>query len=718
MGRKSPLMFNLEKREINMNKSIKRYILIIPLIVLVINIFAVDLKPIPEKTLFRIIQQGLEAWHYSGKKIDNDFSASGLKEYLSYLDFNKRYFLQSDIDELKKYEQSIDEELVEGNPELMNFASKRIIYRIKGVLKIIEESLSRPFDYTKDESVEFSPDKRDYFKSEPEQRDYWRKILKYNVLNKYIRLAKTKKISPIPVNKELEKKSREEIRKNFLRRLERDIKTNRKDAISLFINSIVQVFDPHTTYFPPKQMEDFDIEMTGKLEGIGALLGEKDGYVSIVRIIPGGPSWKQKELKAGDKILKVAQGNEEAIDIVGMRTIDAVKHIRGKKGTLVKLTVLRPDGTTAIIPIVRDVVVIEETFAKSTVIKDKLSGKKYGYIFLPGFYNDFRDEKGRKSSEDVKKEIKKMKTSNVEGLILDLRGNSGGALNDAINLSGLFIKKGPILQTKNRHTGIRILNDPDPGIHYKKPLIVLVNSLSASASEIVAAALQDYKRAVIVGGLQSFGKGTVQMLIDLDRFVKNREEGYDSIGAFKVTIQKFYRITGASNQYKGVIPDIVLPDQYDHLRIGERYYNHPLRSDNIKPLKHTDWNYDNIDIKKLKELSHARVEKSSGFSIIKEYIEKLKELRSDRAYDLKIEKLIAKQEKIKNDSKKIDEEINYLKNFTLISNLKGRTFKSDKLRKVAEDNEKNWYEQLTKDIQLNESLMILKDMVQLKKEKG
>jgi len=701
-----------------MKKPLTRYILIIPVIILVINIIAVDSKPVPEKTLFRIIQQGLEAWHYSGRKIDDYFSETGLKEYLSYLDYNKRYFLKTDIDEFRKFEQRIDDELVDGNPELMNLASSRINLRINGVLKMMEDILSSPFDYSKDETVEFSPEKRDYFANEAEQKEYWRKVLKYNVLNKYLSLAKAKKTEPLPVDAGLEEKSRKEVKKSFIRRLDRMLKTNQKDAVSLFINSIVQVFDPHTTYFPPKQMEDFDIEMTGKLEGIGALLGEKDGFVSIVRIIPGGPSWKQKQLKAGDKILKVAQGNGEPLDIVGMRTIDAVKYIRGKKGTLVKLTVEKPDGTVQVIPIVRDVVVIEETFAKSAVIRDKTSGENYGYIYLPGFYNDFRDEKGRKSSEDVRMEIEKMKSSDVQGLILDLRGNSGGALNDAINLSGLFIKKGPILQTKNRHTGIRILNDPDPAIHYEKPLIVLVNSLSASASEIVAAALQDYKRAVIVGGSQSFGKGTVQMLIDLNRFVKQKSEGYDSLGAFKVTIQKFYRITGGSNQYSGVVPDIILPDHYDHLKIGERYYNHPLKSDHIEPLRHADWNYGNIDISRIRELSRKRVEEDEGFATIREYIEKLKELRADRNYQLKIDNLLAEKKKIEEDSKKMDKEVRYLKDFQLISNLTGSSFKSDKLKKVAQENEKNWFEQLTGDIQLNESLMILKDMVRLSKERG
>ncbi len=705
-------------KERKMKKSLKKYIVFVPIIILIINIVTINSKPIPEKTLFRIIQQGLEAWHYSGKKIDDYFSETGLKEYVSYLDYNKRYFLQSDITEFNKYEDSIDDELKEGNPTLMNLASKRINFRISNVLKLIDEFLAVPFDFAIDEAIDFSPDNRDFLKNESEQREYWRKILKYNVLNKYIKLTKAKKIEPLPIKKEFEVKARAEIKKNFTLRLKRNIKTNKKDAVSLFINSIVQVFDPHTTYFPPKQMEDFDIEMTGKLEGIGALLGEKDGYVSIVRIIPGGPSWKQNQLKAGDKILKVAQGYGESIDIVGMRTIDAVKHIRGKKGTLVRLTILKPEGSTVVIPIIRDVVVIEETFAKSTIIIDKGSGKKFGYIYLPGFYNDFRDEKGRKSSEDVKKEVERLKKVNIEGLILDLRGNSGGALNDAITLSGLFIKKGPILQTKNRHTGVRILNDPDSKIHYEKPLIVLLNSLSASASEIVAAALQDYKRAIIVGGSQSFGKGTVQMLIDLDRFVKNRKEGYDSLGAFKVTIQKFYRITGSSNQYTGVIPDIILPDHYDHLKIGERYYHHPLKSDKIQPLNFKKWNYDNIDISKIRELSATRIAHSKGFKIISEYIEKLKKMRGDRTFQLKIEKLLAEQKKTKDDSKDIDKKINYLKDFSLISNLKRHSFKSDKLKKVAEDNEKHWFEQLKKDIQLNESLMILKDMIKLKKEKS
>ncbi len=696
-----------------MNSSVRRYILIVGIVILSINILTIDSKTVPEKTLFRIIRQGLEAWHYSGKKVDNYFSEKGLNEYLNFLDFNKRFFLKTDILEFKKYEDSIDDELKQGNPELMNLASNTINSRILNVLDMIKVILSKPFVYNKDEEIIFSPDKRGYFKSKEEQKDYWRRLLKYNVLTKYIKLAKAKKKEPIPIIPDLEKKARESIKKSFVFRLERRLKTNKNDAVSLFINSLVRVFDPHTTYFPPKDMEDFDIEMTGKLEGIGALLGEKDGYITIVRIIPGGPSWKQKLLKAGDKILKVAQGDNEPIDIVGMRTIDAVKYIRGKKGTLVKLTVLKPDGNTTVIPIIRDVVIIEETFAKSTLIKEKKTGKKFGYIFLPGFYNDFRDNKGRKSSEDVLKEIKILKKKNIEGLILDLRNNSGGALNDAITLSGFFIDEGPILQTKNRQTGIRILKDPSPGVEYDKPLVVLVNSMSASASEIVAAALQDYKRAVIVGGSQSFGKGTVQMLIDLNRFIRKKGNDSNSLGAFKVTIQIFYRITGFTNQYSGVIPDIILPDYYDHLKIGERYYNHPLKSTKIKSLKFNNWNYNGIDINKIKKLSAKRVSKSEGFKKIKQYIQRLKEAESDKQFNLRIDKILEKQKRFNSKKDDLDKNKKYLKDFYLISTLNNKSFKSEKLQKIAKENEKHWFEQLEKDLQLKESLMILKDMITL-----
>lgn len=694
----------------------KKYILILSIVALFLN-----LKPVSElkeKTLLQIIQQGLEAWHYSGKKIDNYFSETGFKEYLKYLDYSKRFLLKSDIKELERYKDRIDDELQKGNPELMNIAKEKIHKRVNYILGILDELLAKPFDFNSDESIVFAPEKRNYFSNIEEQRNYWRKILKYEALSRYINLIKVKKVSSDSIKKDLEKKVRLEVSKSFKRKLERKLKTNDKDAMSLFLNSISQVFDPHTAYFPPKQLEDFDIEMTGKLEGIGALLGEKKGYVNVVRIIPGGPSWKQKKLQAGDLILKVAQKNEEPVDIVGMRTVDAVKYIRGKKGTLVKLTVKKPDGRVVVIPIVRDIVIIEETFAKSAIIKEKNTNTLFGYIYLPGFYNDFKSKNGRTSSKDVKKELIKLKSKNIDGLILDLRGNSGGALNDAINLSGLFIKEGPILQTKNRFTGIRILNDPDPEIQFEKPLIVLVNSLSASASEIVAAAMQDYGRAVIVGGLHSFGKGTVQMMIDLNRFRKNRELINNSLGAFKITIQKFYRITGSSNQYEGVIPDIILPDRYDYLKIGEKYYDHPLKSDTIRPLDYKKWNPERKNLAKIKELSNARVKNNSGFTNIKKYIKKLEEIKTQNRYSLNLKKAIAEKTQLENEMKNINKKEKYLQDFLIKPLYSNKNFSSDKLRKAAEELEKNWHDQMRKDLYLNESLLILRDIIKTKKEKS
>ncbi|MEN8153743.1 MAG: carboxy terminal-processing peptidase [Acidobacteriota bacterium] len=687
----------------------KKYILILSIFVLFLNLKPVN--ELKEKTLLQIIQQGLEAWHYSGKKTDNYFSETGFKEYLKYLDYNKRFLLKSDIEEFERYKDRIDDQLLKGKPELMKIASEKISLRINHILGIINDLLSKPFDYTKNENILFSPDKREYFTNKSEQREYWRKLLKYESLNRYITNLKSKKLSVKSIDKKIEKKVREQVSKSYVRKLKRKLKTNEKDAISLFLNSIIQVFDPHTAYFPPKQLEDFDIEMTGKLEGIGALLGEKEGYVSVVRIIPGGPSWKQKELQAGDLILKVGQKDKEPLDIIGMRTVDAVKYIRGKKGTLVKLTVKKPDGRIIVIPIVRDIVVIEETFAKSAIIKEKSTNSLYGYIYLPGFYNDFKNKNGRKSSEDVKKELINLKSQNIEGLILDLRGNSGGALNDAISLSGLFIKKGPILQTKNRHTGIRILNDPDPDIQFDKPLIVLVNSLSASASEIVAAALQDYGRAIIVGGSHSFGKGTVQMMIDLNRFRRNQESKNDSLGAFKITIQKFYRITGSSNQYEGVIPDIILPDRFDHLKIGEKFYDHPLKSDTIRSLEYKKWESKISNFNKIKQLSKNRVKNNSGFSIIKRYIEKLKEIRKLNLYSLNLKKAFKEQLSLEKEMKIINKKEKQLKDFSIISLSLNRRFNSEKLKKVAEEMEKTWHEEMEKDLYLNESLLILRDII-------
>ena len=593
----------------------------------------------------------------------------------------------------------------------MSVATQTAVNRIKKVLKLVKLYTNKPFDLQNDEKIILDPDKRDFLITEKALSEYWRKLLKYNTLNRYVNYVISKKVKKRGlIDKSIEKKAREEVRKSYIYRLNRMLKTFSKDGLFLFLNSLTQVFDPHTSYFPPKQLQDFAIEMTGKLEGIGALLGESQGFIKVVRIIPGGPSWKQKKLMAGDIILSVAQKNQEAVDITGMRITDAVKLIRGKKGTLVTLSVKKPDGRIFSIPIVRDVVTVEETFAKSVIISESESGRKFGYILLPGFYNDFRNKDGRKSSEDVKREIIKLKKSNISGLILDLRNNSGGALRDAVKLAGLFIKEGPIVQTKSKYAGKRVLNDPDKNILFSKPLIVLVNTLSASASEIVAAALQDYKRAVIVGGKHSFGKGTVQMMIDLNRFVKDRKIRSTPLGALKITIQKFYRITGESNQYTGVVPDIILPARIDHLEIGEKYYDHPLKPDRISPIKFMKWG-SIADLNELRKRSMSRVKTDPSFKIIGQYISKIKERDKDDTISLNFKTALLKREKLNKEMEKINKKMNVLLNYNLVSTISGEIFKSEKLKKITIANEKEWFKRIEQDPYIKESLSIMKDIL-------
>lgn len=685
------------------------------IVFLVLLIFSFSIKiegfnPKTEKVLLQLVYRGLESWHFSRKKIDDNFSRSGFHEYLKFLDFNKRFFLRSDIIEFTKFMDLVDNELSDGDPQFMRAATDRIIMRIKSILKLIDQITKNPFDFSKDEYIVLNPEKRDYFESEKEQAGYWQKLLKYNALNRYIGYMTLNKISMKKLDKKTEKKVRKEVNKSYKYKLNRMLKTFDKDAMYLFINSLTQVFDPHTTYFPPKQLQDFDIEMTGKLEGIGALLSENQGFIKVVRIIPGGPSWKQKKLFAGDIIMSVAQNKSDPVDITGMRIVDAVKLIRGKKGTLVNLTVKKPDSRIIKIPIIRDVVTIEETFAKSVVFKEKKRPEKFGYILLPGFYSDFKHKNGRRSSVDVKKELLKLKKKNIEGLILDLRGNGGGALNDAIDLAGLFIKKGPIVQTKSRYSGKRVIDDPDPDIVFSKPLVILVNTLSASASEILASALQDYGRAIIVGGKHSFGKGTVQMMIDLDRFIKNKKLNPTPLGSFKITIQKFYRITGSSNQYSGVIPDIILPDRNDHLDIGEKYYDHPLKPDTIGPAKFNKWKSD-FNIKKLRALSKERISSSPSFKAIKKYIKQIEKISNNGNISLKLSKALRRRKKLKSEIDKINKKRTPLVDFIPISSFMDHTYNSEKLKKIAYENETEWFKQIINDPYINESLLILRDII-------
>jgi carboxyl-terminal processing protease len=410
-------------------------------------------------------------------------------------------------------------------------------------------------------------------------------------------------------------------------------KLDEDDRLSLYINSLVNVFDPHTEYFPPRDKENFDIRFSGQLEGIGAQLTQKNEYVEVSRIIPGSPSWKQGELEVGDYIIKVAQEGEEPVDIVDMRLDDAVQLIRGKKGSTVILTVKKLDRTINEITLVRDVVVLEETYAKSAIITDEETGKKYGYIKLPSFYVDFAQINGKNCFDDMKLEIEKLKKENINGIVFDLRDNGGGSLEDVVKIAGLFIEKGPIVQSSGQKGDHKTYKDTDPAIQYDGPLVVMVNAISASASEIFAAAMQDYNRAVIIGGNSSYGKGTVQNFTELDRMVPKKPADMKELGSLKITVQKFYRINGGATQLKGVVPDIIFPDYYNYMEFSEKYLDNAMPWDEISPVAWNAWT-PTYDPEFIASVSEKRIETDTTFILIEENGKRLQEIRDNTVYSL------------------------------------------------------------------------------------
>jgi carboxyl-terminal processing protease len=690
-----------------------------------------------EKLICKVIYTGLERWHYSGKKIDDDFSEKAFGEFLKYIDLSKRFLLQSDIERLRKYRDKIDDELENGSTEMMVLATQILEQRIRQVQGFYGELLAKPFDFTRPEYLELDPDKLTNCATLDELKDYWRKTLKYRTLLRYISLKQAqetntsvkkdskkvekadsvnpKKPAAVKSEKELEQQARESVQKSFKGIFDRLLQANKEDSLSLYLNSLVQVYDPHTTYFLPVDKESFDMQMSGAFEGIGALLQNEDEYVKVSSIVPGGPSWRGKQLQAGDLILKVAQGDEEPVDIIGMRTVDAVKLIRGKKGTLVRLTVKKPDGQIVEIPIVRDVVVLEETFARSAVLKDKNTGRRFGYIDLPSFYNDFSNTKGRNSSGDVKKEIEKLKLKKVDGIILDLRNNTGGALRDAVRMSGLFIPEGPVVQVKDKQGAVTSLDDNNPGVSYRGPVAVLVNRLSASASEIVAAALQDYHRALIVGGDHSYGKGTVQAMINLDNLVSIHDshpvDRYDSLGAMTITVQKFYRINGKAIQLKGVIPDIILPDSTDFLEIGEVHQDYSLPWDSIPTAKYEPWQSGPLVSAGLVERSKERVQNNPALQQLKEYIDTVNQIRNETRQSLLLTEMMKRQQEIKAGREKLEKSQSDLAFMTVLPSTPPGKQESQSMGKIAKERQEEWFKGIKKDLFLGEVMEILNDML-------
>jgi carboxyl-terminal processing protease len=674
-----------------------------------------------EMVLGNILKGALENMHLSNKQIDNSLSENAFKIYLERLDYGKQFLLQADVKSLEKYKKELDDMLISGDLVILDLSSELMNKRIGQIEKYVEGLLANPLDYNKKEVLETDPKKRKFPASEKELFTHWEKLMKYEVLSRIVDLQeeqnglatdeKGNKKKPTTEKKlsdvEIEKEARSKVLKSYKKIFNRLVNEKRSDKLDKFYNAITKVFDPHTNYLVPEEKEDFDIDMSGKLEGIGAILREDNSYIKVERIVPGSASWKTKEIEAEDIILKVGQGKEEPIDVVDMSLRDAVKLIRGKKGTEVRLTIKKPNGLLKVVPITRDVVEIEESYVKGTVLELAPLKTKIGYINIPKFYRDFNDRAGRNVTDDTRKEIQRLNKEGVDGLIVDLRNNGGGALEDARMISGLFIEKGPIVQVK-AHTGaVDILADTDTNIDFKKPTIVLINRFSASASEIVAAALQDYGRALIVGGEFSHGKGTVQAVVDLDGYVSPMAKSYSPLGALKITIQKFYRVNGSSTQYKGVTPDIILPDQFSHLESGEKFLDYSIPWGEVKPVKYDRW-HSKFDIKSLRSSSNARIKKDDKFKQLLESIKWYKTQKDKTTRSLSISDFEKERKDIREKTDIFKKELE--NKDLMIKDLNNSNDKSHK-EKFEE-----FSKTLKKDAVIEESVLILEDMLKMEKK--
>lgn len=702
--------------------------------------FSSSSDPEKDKLLIELLTFVLEKGHYSPATMDDEFSKGVYKDYIEALDPSKRFFLQADIDEFSKFELELDDQLLNKDLTFFDLTYTRLIQRIEESKSIYKSILNQPFDYTIDESFNTDYEKMPYAKNTSELKERWRKQIKLSTLSSLVDrqeiqdsngvidkdlkavaapldeesdfqdAAETENKKEVAVTKdkkksfdELEKETRESSLKSldeyfgFIKDL------TRKDYFSVYLNSVTSKFDPHTNYLAPEDKERFDVSMSGKLEGIGARLQKKNDYTEISELISGGPAWRGKQLEAGDIVIKVGQGNQEPIDVVGMRLDDVVKKIKGTKGTEVRLTVKKVDGTIKVISIIRDIVEIEETYAKSSIVEK--NGTKYGVIYLPKFYIDFEDRDGRDAGKDIALEVARLKKEGVNGIVLDVRDDGGGSLSTVVDIAGLFIEEGPIVQIKSAGKRKEVLYDRDKKIEWDGPLVIMVNSFSASASEILAAAIQDYKRGIIIGSKQTYGKGTVQNVIDLNQFVRSSSVG--DLGALKTTTQKFYRINGGSTQLEGVSSDIVMPDRYSYLKMGERDMNNAMPWDKIDPASYSTW-LNNKNFNQVITNSKNRIARNAQFQLVEDNAKWIDSRSEDYVYSLNIDKFKMAQKQIEERAKMYKP----LKNYS--NKLKFNSLPYE-IEIMAKDNSlkekrQRWHESLSKDIYVEEALNVLDDL--------
>ncbi|WP_339627133.1 carboxy terminal-processing peptidase [uncultured Winogradskyella sp.] len=681
--------------------------------------------PDKDKLLIQLITYVLDQGHFDPQELNDDFSENVFGDFLDQLDPFKRYFYASDIKEFEVYKDKIDDQLKAYDVTFFNITHQRLLQRIEESRKVYTEILEKPFDFSKDEVYSSDYEKLEYVKNKRELKERWRQQLKFSTIANYDdSVAKrslniegnelpesafsatneTSKSEDKKSLKEIEEEARTETKQSLDDLYDFINDRQRKDWFAVYINAIVEEFDPHTFYFAPEDKDRFDVAMSGNFEGIGARLQKKRDAIMINEIISGGPAWRANELEVGDQILKVRQEDEdEGVSIVGMRLDDAIKFIKGPKGTVVTLTLKKVDGTTQDISIKRDIVELEETYAKSSIVEK--DDKKFGVINLPKFYINFKDYDKRNAASDIKQEIIRLKEEGMQGLVLDLRNNGGGSLQTVVDIVGLFIEEGPVVQVKTTGEPKEVLSDKDKSIIWDGPLVVMVNELSASASEILAAAMQDYKRAIVIGSKQTYGKGTVQNVLDLNRMVRNNSNG--DMGALKFTTQKFYRINGGSTQLEGVKSDVVVPDRYSYIDIGEKDQENPLPWDKIDSVGYDVWsNY--FDYETTISKSKARMANNEQLKLIDANAQWLKKISDREIYSLNYAEYKKEMSLNEEEAKRFEKLSQYKTDLTFNS-------LPYELKLMAKDSilmekRNRWHVSLAKDVYIEEALNVLNDL--------
>lgn len=671
-------------------------------------------------TIMVSVKNTLSYLHYSPKPINDAFSQEVYNHYFEMVDSSKRYFMQSDMEEFAKHKLKLDDYLNQGDLTFYKLTIDRLYQRVDEIDKVTQDILSKPINLEEDETFILEPKIKNNPASAKEMRDEWRKYIKYNILQEMESLTAKEDIQKEKKDSVQKFKLKDTIKLEILTQDEKRVKAtaevkdlvtdtfrrfkkrNKMDWFTVYMNSYTEVFDPHTNYYSPKNKEDFDTQFKGKVIGIGAIIQEKKGNLYLGALTIGAPAWKSKQLTEGDKILKVrSKPNEETVNVVGMLSDEAVRLIRGEKGSKVTLTVEKKDKSVRDVTMIREEVAIEDTFARSIIVNSK-EGKKYGLISLPSFNADFEDAKGRNASDDIKNELIKLKAQNVEGIILDLRNNGGGSLTEVGDIMGLFMNAGAYVQVKSGDGKINTLRNKTNSPIWTGPLVIMQNELSASASEILAGAMQDYGRGLTIGSPQSFGKGTVQTFVDLNRFLNTN----DDFGSLKLTIQKFYRVSGESTQRKGIESDIKMNDFFTYIEVGERYDDYALAWDKIPAVNYTPVNY--FTLKGLKEETEERLETNKNYQLIQESAQWKENLDKEETISLQQDKFNEVMKVRKAQIKKfkvLDKFDNGLK-FTLNTDEVLREKTDEAFSKKTE----NWRKNLERDLYLQEAVNVVASM--------